>query len=76
MLIPNALPLLFVSLPTAVTEPVIVSALSTCVKFVNALTLPLMSKVQSPAGIIMPACAEEAAAKIAPAAVFLYANHS
>jgi hypothetical protein len=35
-----------------------------------------MSTVQSPAGIIIPACAAEAAAKIAPAAVFVYANLS
>ena len=75
VLIPFALDLLLLSLPTAVTEPVIVSALSTDVKFVNALTLPLISKVQSPAGMMMPACAAEAAARIAPAAVFCYANH-
>jgi hypothetical protein len=41
------------------------------------LTLPLMSNVHSPAGIIIPAFAIEAeAAKIAPAAVFVYANLS
>ena len=38
------------------------------------LTLPLISSVQSPAGIIMPALATEAVAKIAPAAVFLIKN--
>jgi hypothetical protein len=55
VLIPFALLLPFESLPTAVTDPVIVSFLSTDVKFVNALTLPLISRVQSPAGMIMPA---------------------
>jgi len=39
-------------------------------------TLPETSKVQSPAGIIIPALATEAVAKIAPAAVFVYANLS
>ena len=40
-------------------------------------TLPETSKVQSPAGITMPALAAEApSAKTAPAAVFLYANLS
>jgi hypothetical protein len=39
-------------------------------------TLPDTSNVQSPAGMIMPACAAEAAAKIAPATVFVYANLS
>ena len=42
----------------------------------NVFTLPPMSSVQSPAGMIIPASAEAESAKTAPAAVFLYANHS
>ena len=44
---------------------------------VYIFTLPDTSNVQSPAGITMPALAAEAeSAKTAPAAVFMYANHS
>jgi len=50
-------------------------AVSACEYVAKALTLPLMSNVQSPAGIIIPALAAEApSAKTAPAAVCMYAN--
>ena len=49
--------------PATVAEPF------AFVHVANVLTLPLMSKDHSPAGITMPALATEAVAKTAPAAL-------
>jgi hypothetical protein len=59
------------------TIPPVTSAEPSVFTFeINEFTLPETSSVQSPAGMIMPALAIEAEAKIAPAAVFVYANLS
>ncbi len=62
---PPAIPPLTVALPSALDW------------LKNELTLPPMSIVHSPAGMIIPAFAAVAeSAKTAPAAVFIYDNHS
>jgi len=50
-----------------VKPPATVLRTSCLLQVANELTLPLMSTVQSPAGIMMPALATEADAKTAPA---------
>ena len=66
---PSPIPSSTLAIPPVGAVPLVLSASDHVAK---ALTLPLMASVQSPAGIIIPAFATEAAEKTAPATVLYY----